>query len=255
MKFFQYYTGGGCVSKIAYSFACLNCNYTNCSNCYPCSQCQDYSYGYCNTSYFLCMCSAGAFYDVGTGLCLKNSSFNQACLSSTQCDSTKGLTCSSTGSCVCKQSGYFYSNINQICNFCPWTIANYDNLQTCITDFSSSYAADSFSTVQSYCSTFGSHILRLNSSSLNEIIKSFLLKKDLFYWLDATDSTVENSYIWNSYTGSPGYTIDTTIIPWCTNQPDGGINENCLALAPMDWCLVDLPCTSAKLYAVCQFKN
>ena len=84
---------------------------------------------------------------------------------------------------------------------------------------------------------------------------NILLKKDLFYWLDATDSTVENSYIWNSYTGSPGYTSDTTIIPWCTNQPDGGINENCLALAPMDWCLVDLPCTSAKLYAVCQFKN
>jgi hypothetical protein len=201
------------------------------------------------------MCSSGAFYDVGTSLCLKNSSFNQACLSYTQCDSSKGLTCSSNGKCVCKQSGFYYSTTNDMCISCPWTIVDYDNFQTCIKDFSLIYATASFSNVQSYCSTFNSHILRLNSTSFNQFIKSFLLKKDVFYWMDATDQSVENSYMWNSFIGSPGYSIDTTIIPWCTNQPDGGLLENCLALSPMAWCLVDVSCTSAQLYTVCQYNN
>lgn len=249
----QYYTGGGCVAKIAYGFVCSDCNYTNCPNCNQCSQCQDYSNGYCNPNNKLCTCVTGAFYDVGSSLCLRNASFNQKCLSSTQCDTSKGLTCSNNGTCACKQSGYYYSSYIKACLLCSWTIVSYDNAQTCIKDFSSTYPTAFFSTSQNYCASFGAHILRLDSSALNSYIKSFLLKRDLFYWLDATDLTYQTTFVWNSYTGSPGYNLSTNIIPWCPNQPDGGLLENCLALAPMNWCLVDVSCTAAQLYVVCQY--
>ncbi len=136
-----------------------------------------------------------------------------------------------------------------------WTVVTYDNLQACVKDFSATVSPRTFNSSTLYCNVYSAHILRINSTAISTIIKSLLLKNDLFYWLDATDASVEGLYVWNSYSGSPGSVIDSTIIPWCTNQPDGSTTENCLALSPMNWCLVDIACSSALLYFVCQTTN
>jgi hypothetical protein len=85
-----YYSGGACVNKKTYGTSCSLCSYSSCLSCYTCSECQDYSYGYCDTTSNVCKCTTGAFYDLSTSLCLKNTTFNGVCVSSTQCDSSKG---------------------------------------------------------------------------------------------------------------------------------------------------------------------
>jgi hypothetical protein len=106
--------------------------------------------------------------------------------------------------------------------------------------------SDTFAEATARCAAFGGALARIENAAANNAITN--IGEDIFAtaWIGAND--VDGNGVWKWLDGA---IVPTPYSSWEDNEPDGALNENCVAMADTgNW--ADVSCTQPRGGYVCE---